>query len=167
MLDYLQTTIDKFTFRVAADRLYSTDGVWVQEIPGGRLRVGVTDFVQQHSGDVAFATVKATGTAVAAGDEFVELETVKANVALPLPLAATVVEVNPALERSPEIVNQAPYEEGWLAVVVPAAPQRDRAGPLGPPVRRTGTPPRNHAAPHGANRRARLQRSCPAAQVER
>jgi glycine cleavage system H protein len=132
MPDYLQTTIDKFTFRVAADRLYSSEGVWIQETADGRLRVGVTDFVQQHSGDIAFGTVKVTGRTLIPFEEFAALETVKANVSLSLPFESTVVEANPALETTPEIVNQSPYEDGWLAVVLASDWAVDRNGLLDP-----------------------------------
>jgi glycine cleavage system H protein len=126
MIEYLETTIDKFTFKVAGDRRYSPEGVWVEDSGGGRVRVGVTDFVQQHSGDLAFATVAVTGRALAAGEEFASLETVKANVSVSLPFAGTVLEANPALEATPEIVNLSPYEDGWLAVV--AAPGWNQEG---------------------------------------
>lgn len=132
MPEYLQTTIDKFTFAVATDRHYDPDGVWLEDLGDGRVRVGVTDFVQQHSGDVAFASVKATGTRLAVGDEFAMLETVKVNLSLPLPIAGTIVEVNPALDTNPEVVNQHPYGDGWLAVVQATAWEEDRAGLLGP-----------------------------------
>ncbi len=132
MRDYLQTTVDKFTFRVATDRLYSSEGVWVQESAKGQLRIGVTDFVQQHSGDIAFATVKVTGRKVIAGEEFAALETVKANVSLSLPFDATVVDANPALETTPEVVNQSPYDEGWLSVVEAPGWDADRNGLLDP-----------------------------------
>ena len=134
MPEYLQTTVDKFTFKVATDRSYSPDGIWLQDLGDSRVRVGVTDFVQQHSGDVAFATVQATGTTLAAGDEFAELETVKVNLSLPLPVAGTVVEVNPALDTNPEVVNQDPYGDGWLAVIQAAAWEVDRVGLLDPPA---------------------------------
>jgi glycine cleavage system H protein len=134
MPEHLQATIDKFTFNVATDRVYSADGIWFQDLGEGRVRVGVTDFVQQHSGDLAFASVKATGTTLAAGDEFAELETVKVNLSLPLPIAGTIVEVNPALDASPEVVNQHPYGDGWLAVIQAAAWQVDRVGLIDPPA---------------------------------
>ena len=130
MAEYLQTTIDKFIFKVATDRTYSPDGVWLEELGAGRVRVGVSDFVQQHSGDVAFVSVKGTGTALAAGDEFAELETVKVNLALPLPIRGTIVEVNPALDTTPEVVNRDPYGDGWLAVIQAAAWDVDRVSLL-------------------------------------
>lgn len=120
MAEYLQTKIDKFTFRVATDRLYTSDGVWVlagQSQGARRVRIGVADYFQQHNGDVAFANVKPQGTTLKAGDDCAELETMKVNVGLPSPLSGKIVEVNKALEMTPEIINQDPYGQGWLAVI--------------------------------------------------
>lgn len=127
MAELLEITADKFTFRVAADRLYSPEGVWVRPESAARVRVGLTDFMQQHSGDVAFLSVKPAGTYLRAGDEFAELETVKVNLGVQLPVGGTVVQVNAALELTPEVVNEDPYGEGWLAVIEPASWEPDRA----------------------------------------
>ena len=82
-----------------------------------RVRLGLTDYLQQLNGDVAFAHVKPVGTNLAAGDEFAELETIKATVSFPSPVGGTIVEVNADLDLSPEIINQEPYGKGWLAVI--------------------------------------------------
>jgi glycine cleavage system H protein len=133
MPEYLEMTADKFTFRVAKDRLYSVEGVWVLPEPGStRVRVGVADYLQQHNGDVAFANAKPVGTKVAAGGQFAEIETIKAMVDLHAPVGGTVVEVNAALNMAPESINQAPYEAGWLAVIEPAAWEEERSKLLGP-----------------------------------
>ena len=58
MPDFLETAVDKFIFRVATDRLYTSEGAWALA-DGDRVRVGVTDFLQQRNGDVAFVEVKA------------------------------------------------------------------------------------------------------------
>ncbi len=118
MTELLETTIDKFTFRVATDRLYRRDGLWIlwTEPPrGSRVRVGLTDFLQQRSGDAAFVTVRPVGTKLRAGDDLAHLETVKVTLALPSPVSGTIVAVNEALELNPELVNQSPYDQGWLA----------------------------------------------------
>ena len=133
MPQYLEMTADKFTFRVATDRLYTKEGVWVlPEADGKRVRVGVADYLQQHNGDVAFANVKAAGTKLAAGDQFAEIETIKAMVDMHAPVTGTIVEVNAALNASPEAVNQSPYEAGWLAVMEPSAWVAERSKLLGP-----------------------------------
>ena len=127
MPEYLQIAADKFTFRVATDRVYSAEGLWFLQEKGGRVRLGFTDFMQQHSGDAAFVSVKPAGTRLQAGDEFAELETVKVNLGVQVPLGGTIVEVNAALELTPEVVNEDPYGKGWLAVIEPASWERDRA----------------------------------------
>jgi glycine cleavage system H protein len=118
--DYIETTVDKFVFKIATDRHYSSEGVWalwVESQGNGWVRIGLTDYLQQLNGDVAFAHVEPVGTKLAAGDEFAQLETIKANLSLFSPVGGTVVEVNPDLDRSPEIINQDPYGKGWLAVI--------------------------------------------------
>ena len=116
MPEYLETTVDKFIFKVATDRYYSDEGIWALA-EGNRIRIGVTDFLQQRSGDIAFAEIKPEGTALGVEDEVATIETIKVNVGLTSPVSGTVVEVNPAMELSPEVINQDPYGEGWLVVI--------------------------------------------------
>jgi glycine cleavage system H protein len=107
--------------------------VWVLPEPDSqRMRVGLADYLQQHNGDVAFANVKPVGTRLAAGDQIAEIETIKAMVDLHAPISGTIVELNAALNASPEAINQAPYEAGWLAVIEPAAWEEERSKLLGP-----------------------------------
>ena len=116
MSDFLEITVDKFTFKVATDRFYSSEGVWVKE-EDGRFRIGLSDFVQQRSGDVAFADVKPAGTSLAAGDELASIETIKVNITYTAPVNGKIAEVNPAMRDAPEAINQDPYGAGWLAVM--------------------------------------------------
>ena len=116
MSEYLETTVDKFTFKIATDRLYSAEGVWVK--PEGKLvRVGLSDFVQQRGGDVAFAEVKKVGVEVTFGDEVAVIETIKVNISLGSPVTGNLVEVNPVMSVAPDSINQDPYETGWLIVI--------------------------------------------------
>ena len=131
MPDFLETTVDKFIFRVATDRLYTAEGVWALA-DGGRVRVGVTDLVQQRSGDVAFAEVRPAGTVLAAGDEVASIETIKTNVAVPSPIGGAIAAANPAMELSPEVINQDPYGDGWLALIDPSDWAADRGALLDP-----------------------------------
>lgn len=121
MSDMLATTVDKFTFRVPTDRLFSPEGLWVlwlgDEQAVGRVRLGLGDYLQQHSGDVAFAEGMPVGTMVQVGDEVGMIETVKASLGLLSPVEGMVVQVNPLLESTPEVINQDPYGDGWLVVI--------------------------------------------------
>lgn len=131
MPDFLELTVDKFTFKIATDRLYSPEGMWARE-EDGRVRVGLSDFFQQHNGDVAFAEITEEGTELSVGDEIAAIETIKVDISLPSPIAGEIVEVNPAMELEPEKINFDPYGDGWLAIVEPQQWQAARANLLTP-----------------------------------
>ena len=107
-------TIDKFTFRVPQNRLYSREDCWVVRQPDASVRIGLTDFRQQASGDVAFVDTSPVGTVVPQGDEFATIETMKVDLAIPCPISGAITSVNSALTEHPELLNQDPYGGGWL-----------------------------------------------------
>lgn len=117
MTEFLETTVDKFIFKVATGRFYNDEGMWALVEEGGRVRIGLSDFLQQRSGDVAFTEIKQEGTSLTAGDEIAIIETIKVNIELDSPLSGEVVEINPAMELEPEYINLDPYGAGWLAVI--------------------------------------------------
>jgi glycine cleavage system H protein len=126
MPEFFETTVDKFTFKVATDRFYTREGVWA--LPEAhQIRLGLSDFLQQRSGDIAFAEVKPIGTTLAAGDEVAAIETIKVNVVLSSPVSGKVIEVNPAMDTAPEAINQDPYGAGWLAVLAASDWDADRS----------------------------------------
>lgn len=133
MPDFLEITVDKFTFRVADDRFYTPAGMWAKE-EGNRIRIGLSDFLQQRSGDVAFAEIKPIGTQLAFDEEVAVIETIKVNISLGSPTAGQVVEVNPAMVDAPEAINQDPYGAGWMAVIEATDWETDRASLLAPPT---------------------------------
>jgi glycine cleavage system H protein len=116
MSDYLEFTVDKFTFKVATDRNYSPEGLWVKQ-EDHNTRIGISDYLQQRSGDVAFSEVKSVGTDLVYGDELAAIETIKVNISLPSPVSGRVISVNPKMVSTPEIINQDPYGDGWLAMI--------------------------------------------------
>ena len=118
-IEFLQVTIDKFIFTIAPDRRYANTDVWAQRI-GDRVRLGITDYNQQKSGDVGFVTPKPVGTVVASQDEIAAIETIKVDFIVPAPFAGTIVAVNARLDAQPELVNSDPYGEGWMIEMTPA-----------------------------------------------
>ncbi len=131
MSNILETTIDKFTFKVAVDRFYNEEGVWAME-ENGRVRIGLSDFVQQRSGDVAFAEIKPVGTNLAVGEEVAVIETIKVNITYTSPVNGRIVETNPMMNNAPEAINQDPYGAGWLAIIEVADWDADRSKLLDP-----------------------------------
>ncbi len=119
--EYLELTVDKFIFRVRSGCLYSEAGVWVDYDPAAKIaRCGLTDYRQQSSGDVAFVELPEAGAQVTSGADLANIETIKVDLVVPAPLAGEVVSVNEALADAPELINQQPYDAGWLVELAPA-----------------------------------------------
>lgn len=95
---------------------YSQDHEWIK-VEGSRATVGITDFAQAQLGDVVFVEVPEVGAAVTAGKAFSVVESVKAVSDIYAPLTGTVIAVNDGLSDTPELVNQQPYDDGWIAVI--------------------------------------------------
>ena len=95
---------------------YSKEHEWVRQ-DGRRVVVGITDFAQSQLGDIVFVELPAVGAAITAGKRFSVVESVKAVSDIFAPINGKVVEINEALNDTPEKVNQDPYGDGWIAVV--------------------------------------------------
>ena len=92
---------------------YTKSHEWVR-VEGDVATVGITDHAQDELGDVVFVELPETGATLAAGDSFGAVESVKAVSDLYAPVGGEIVEVNSALEDSPEKINEDPYGEGWI-----------------------------------------------------
>lgn len=92
---------------------YTKDHEWVR-IEGNTATIGITEFAQRELGDIVYVDIT-TGSELQAGEVFGSVEAVKTVSDLFLPLAGTVTEVNSELEGNPELVNQDPYGQGWMA----------------------------------------------------
>ena len=98
------------------DYRYTKDHEWVQ-LQGNRARIGITDHAQAELGDIVFVELPAIGTSVQKGDNLATVESVKAVGDVFAPATGKVVEVNTDLETSPESINAAPHEGGWIVVL--------------------------------------------------
>jgi glycine cleavage system H protein len=122
--EYLRTIYDKFELRVRRGFYYTKDDLWINA-ENGNIRIGVSDYLQKTSGDVAFVEVAKPGSTVDRGAEFGTIESAKTTVALLSPVSGKVQETNSHLDEKPELVNSDPYGEGWLVVVSPSNREHD------------------------------------------
>ncbi len=93
---------------------YSREHEWLRPLDGGEALVGITDYAQSQLGDIVYVDVPSVGQVVQAGQPFGSVEAVKTVSDLYMPVTGTILEKNPALDSSPEKINQSPYEEGWI-----------------------------------------------------
>ena len=99
---------------VPAELRYAKSHEWVKLAEDGTATVGITDYAQNSLGDITYVQLPKVGATLKAGGTFGVVESVKAASDLYAPIGGTVVEVNSALDSTPETVNTAPYGEGWI-----------------------------------------------------
>lgn len=95
---------------------YTKEHEWVR-IEGNRAVIGITDYAQSELGDVVFVEMPEIGKQVQVNGILTTIESVKAVSDIYAPVTGTVVEVNDTLADKPELVNEAPYGEGWIVVI--------------------------------------------------
>jgi glycine cleavage system H protein len=101
---------------------YTADHEWVEEVDGGGVRVGITAYAQNALGDVVYVSLPAVGDTVTAGETCGEVESTKSVSDLYAPLSGEVTAANSALDGAPELVNTAPYTDGWMYELRPSDP---------------------------------------------
>lgn len=92
---------------------YTSEHEWIR-VEGDFAYVGITEFAQKELGDIVFIEIETVGDELAKGDTFGTIEAVKTVSDMFMPLSGEVLEVNPKLEDEPEVVNNDPYNDGWM-----------------------------------------------------
>lgn len=92
---------------------YTKDHEWIK-IDGNIATVGITDFAQGELGDIVYVEIESEGETIDQGEVFGTVEAVKTVSDLFMPISGTVSEFNSELESSPEVVNEDPYDKGWM-----------------------------------------------------
>lgn len=95
---------------------YTESDEWVK-IDGNEIIIGITDYAQMHMGDIVFVEMKDAGTQIKKGEVLTVVESVKSASDIYSPITGELIETNPALEQDAAIVNQDPYDKGWIAKV--------------------------------------------------
>ena len=92
---------------------YTKDHEWIK-IDGDTATIGITDFAQSELGDIVYVEVETVGETLDKDEVFGTVEAVKTVSDLYLPLTGKIIEFNEELEDEPEMVNEEPYEKGWM-----------------------------------------------------
>jgi glycine cleavage system H protein len=92
---------------------YTKDHEWVK-IDGDVATIGITEFAAGELGDIVYVEVETIGESIATGEVFGTVEAVKTVSDLFMPLSGEILELNSELEANPELVNESPYENGWM-----------------------------------------------------
>jgi len=98
---------------VPANLKYTKDHEWIK-VEGSNAVIGVTDFAQGQLGDVVFIEIETQGETLAKEEVFGTIEAVKTVSDMFMPVAGEILEINPVLTDSPDVVNKDPYGDGWM-----------------------------------------------------
>jgi glycine cleavage system H protein len=95
---------------------YTAEHEWIR-VEGNEAFVGISEFAQSELGDIVFVDINTVGQSVAKDGIFGSVEAVKTVSDLFLPVTGTILEINPALNNAPELVNSDPYGDGWMVKI--------------------------------------------------
>lgn len=104
---------------IPSDLKYTSTHEWVQTNSDDELTMGITEHAQELLGDLVFVDLPEVGNKICAGDDLGVVESVKAASDFYAPVSGVVVGVNPKVSEDPALVNQHPYEDGWLVKIKP------------------------------------------------
>lgn len=99
--------------------LYTNDHEWLKRDDDSpdEVTIGITEFAQEQLGDVVYLELPPEGTTLTVGEPFGEIESAKTVAELFAPVGGELIGVNAELEERPELVNESPYDEGWIVRV--------------------------------------------------
>ena len=98
---------------VPGELKYTKDHEWIR-IEGDFAYIGITDFAQGELGDIVFVEIETVGETLGKEDVFGTIEAVKTVSDLFMPVSAEILEMNPLIDESPDVVNKDPYGKGWM-----------------------------------------------------
>ena len=104
---------------IPEDLSYTKDHEWILIEDNGNVKVGITDYAQDSLSDVVFVDLPEVGDEFSKDDSMAVAESVKAASDIYAPISGKVVQINQKLEESPELVNESPYDSGWIVVLHP------------------------------------------------
>jgi len=110
---------------------YTEDHEWIRLEDDGTAYIGITDFAQSELGEIVYVEVDTVGDTLGKGEIFGTVEAVKTTADLFMPVDGSILEFNPALDENegdtPEIVNESPYDNGWIVKIQLSNPAETEA----------------------------------------
>ena len=108
---------------------YTKEHEWLSLDDDGNVKVGITDHAQDALSDVVFVELPEIGSSFSKGDSMAIAESVKAASDIYAPVSGRIISVNTKLEESPELINESPYDFGWMATIEPTEELEDLLNP--------------------------------------
>ena len=117
-IDEVKGLVKVDDYEVPEGLYYHKEFGWAH-VEKGKVRIGITDYAQKQLREIVYVELPSVGDTITQNDPFGTVESVKAVSDLVAPISGTIEEVNEELESKPELLNEDPYDKGWLLVVTP------------------------------------------------
>jgi glycine cleavage system H protein len=117
-IDEVKGLVKVDDFEVPEGLYYHKEFAWAR-VEDGKVRTGISDYAQKQLREIVYVELPSVGDTITQNDPFGTVESVKAVSDLIAPISGTIKEVNGDLESKPELLNEDPYDKGWLIVVTP------------------------------------------------
>jgi glycine cleavage system H protein len=112
-------------YEILEDRLYTKEHEWIK-LDGEYAIIGITDYAAKLLNDIVYVEMPEIKKELKAGESFGSVESVKTASEVYLPVSGRVVEINNELNESPEIINNSPYEKGWIIKIKPSDYEKEK-----------------------------------------
>ena len=109
--------MSKKNYVIPEDLYYTKSHEWFKLIDNTSGLIGITDYAQDMLHEIVYVDLPEIGIFIERGSPFMEIESVKSVAEVYAPISGEIIEVNSELEDSPEILNESPYEKGWLVKI--------------------------------------------------
>ncbi len=107
----------KRSFRFPEQYLYQSTSVWLEDTGRGIFKLGITDYAQYVLDDIISITLPETGYLFEKDEELISIDSIEDTLVIMSPIGGKITEVNEELRQSPELLNESPYEDGWILVI--------------------------------------------------
>ncbi|MCD6470487.1 glycine cleavage system protein GcvH [Candidatus Bathyarchaeota archaeon] len=112
-------------YEIRTDRFYTKEHEWVLIEKDGKARVGITDYAQKSLHDIVYVETLEIGSTVRQMESLGNVESIKSVSEIFAPLSGKIIEINEKLTEEPELINKSPYDEGWIVIIDPSAPDEE------------------------------------------
>ncbi|MCK4972417.1 MAG: glycine cleavage system protein H [Candidatus Heimdallarchaeota archaeon] len=107
----------KRSFRFPEQYQYQSTSVWLEDTGRGIFKLGITDYAQYVLDDIISITFPETGYLVEKDEELVSIDSIEDTLIIMSPIGGKITEINEELRQSPELLNESPYEDGWILLI--------------------------------------------------
>ncbi len=107
----------KRSFRFPEHYQYQSTSVWLEDTGRGIFKLGITDYAQYILDDIISISFPETGYLIEKDEELLSIDSIEDSLVIISPIGGTILEINEELRQSPELLNESPYEDGWILVI--------------------------------------------------